>query len=74
MNGKKVLETGQPGIINYLKRQYQFEDKNIYFSIPKKKITFEVAVSPSFFNFDSKELIELLSLTYKDEIEKKKQY
>jgi serine phosphatase RsbU (regulator of sigma subunit) len=71
MNGKKVLETGQPGIINYLKRQYRLEDKNIYFSIPKKKITFEVEVSPSFFNFDSKESIELLSLTYKDEIEKK---
>lgn len=71
MNGKKVLETGQPGIINYFKRQYQLEDKNIYFSIPKKKITFEVEVSPSFFNFDSKESIELLSLTYKDDIEKK---
>ena len=70
MNGKKVLETGQPGIINYLKRQYQLEDKNIYFSIPKKKITFEVEVSPSFFNFDSKESIDLMSLRYKDKIQK----
>lgn len=71
LNGRKLFETNLPSKINYLKRNNRIDEKNIYFNISEKIMSIEAEVSPHFFDFDSSESIDFLTLNHKEESDKR---